>query len=290
MKIKIKNSFLLMSIQRISFYTPWLSRVKLNHTEKVRLYMSDYQKRKGAKVIGTFIDALSWNESIERIIEWGKQRQSKCVCLCNVHSSVTATNDENLATALSHSDMVLPDGAPVAWVLRRKGYRDQTRIAGPDLMERLCKALKNTDTGVYLFGASEETLVKLKDALTQKHPGLKILGALSPKYGDWSKAEEKKYIEKINQSGAGIIFVGLGCPKQEIWMANNRENIQGVMLGVGAAFDFHAGMIKRAPMIIQKAGFEWLHRLLSEPGRLWKRYLVTNSIFLYRATIDLSKK
>lgn len=245
--------------------------------------------RKGGLVIGTFIDALDWSEAIKKILYWGNAHQSRSVCLCNVHSAVTATNNKELTQALSKSDMVLPDGAPIAWVLRKKGFSNQTRIAGPDLMDRLCSELATTDIGIFLFGSSENTLDKLTQSLIKKYPTLNISGVLSPKYGNWSKKDEEFYIQTINSSGAGIVFVGLGCPKQEIWMTNNCTSINSVLLGVGAAFDFHAGIVKRAPLILQKMGLEWLHRLFSEPKRLWKRYLVTNSIFMLKVTNDFRK-
>lgn len=248
------------------------------------------QERSGHKVIGTFIDALDWKGAIELISSWGLNRESRTVCLCNVHSSVTATTDTSLATSLADSDMVLPDGAPVAWMLRRRGFKHQHRIAGPDLMIKLCKSIENTELGVFLFGSTPETLNKLEQDLITNFPKLNLLGKLSPKYGDWSTEDESSYIKKINDSGAQIVFIGLGCPKQEIWMAKNRDNVHGVMLGVGAAFDFHAGNIKRAPIIMQKAGLEWLHRLLSEPGRLWKRYFITNTRFIYLAILELFAK
>lgn len=247
------------------------------------------RQRKGNKVIGTFIDALDWSQAIETITNWGQSRQSRTVCLCNVHSSVTATTDQALANALAGSDMVLPDGAPVAWVLRKKGHLNQPRIAGPDLMYKLCDELQQSNTSIFLFGSSKATLDKLETSLNTHFPALKIQGTLSPKYGAWTDEEEQQYINKINTSGAGIVFIGLGCPKQEVWMVKNKEKVKGVMLGVGAAFDFHAGTIKRAPEIFQRFGLEWLHRLLSEPRRLWKRYLVTNSIFMIRASLDLIK-
>lgn len=250
--------------------------------------MTDIQ-RKGDQVLSTFIDALNWDQAINKITDWGQSRKHRSVCLCNVHSSVTATTDKKLADALSKSDMVLPDGAPVAWVLRRKGFKNQPRIAGPDLMLKLCDNLQKTDIGIFLFGSSEQTLSKLQTNLNKTFPELKIAGCLSPKYGTWSQEEEQQYIGEINDSGAGIIFIGLGCPKQEIWMVNNKEKVKGVMLGVGAAFDFHAGTIKRAPSYMQKAGLEWLHRLFSEPGRLWKRYFITNTQFIYFVAKDLLK-
>lgn len=224
-----------------------------------------------------------------KIRTWASQHASRTVCLCNVHSAVTARDEPALANALASSDMILPDGAPIAWTLRRKGFPKQTRIAGPDLMLHICTAVEGTEIGVFLFGSSEETLGKLEVQLRRQFPGLDIRGARSPKFGDWPEALEDSYIEEINQSGAGIIFVGLGCPRQEIWMSRRKVDIQGVMLGVGAAFDFHAGTIKRAPEWAQRLGLEWLHRLLSEPRRLWKRYFVTNSKFLFLTGCELFK-
>lgn len=243
--------------------------------------------RRGARVLGSFIDALDWDSAVTRIRAWAGGRESRAVCLCNVHSAVTARDDRRLADALAASDMVLPDGAPIAWTLRRKGFPGQTRIAGPDLMLRLCTALEGTGTGVFLFGASEHTLGRLEARLRHDFPGLDIRGALSPKFGDWPKDLEQSYIEAINRSGAGAVFVGLGCPRQEIWMARRKADIRAVTLGVGAAFDFHAGTIERAPEWVQRLGLEWLHRLLSEPRRLWKRYLVTNTKFLVFSVRDL---
>lgn len=246
--------------------------------------------RTGNKVLGTFIDALNWKESILQIIHWGLNNNQRSVCLCNVHSSVTALDNLELAQALGESDMVLPDGAPVAWVMRKTGYPGQTRIAGPDLMWQLCKASEQQRISIFLFGSTPETLASLATNLIKAFPNLLISGSLSPKFGTWTHEEEIQYRNAINDSGAGLIFIGLGCPKQEIWMYNNRQHINGVLLGVGAAFDFHAGVIKRAPKLLQKLGLEWLHRMLSEPGRLWKRYLTTNSRFIYRATIQLLQR
>lgn len=176
--------------------------------------------------------------------------------------------------------MVLPDGAPVAWTMRRKGYKDQTRIAGPDLMWKLCEAAARNAVPVFLFGSKPETLSALDAHLKHSFPKLDIRGSLSPRFGQWTDEEEAGYIDTIIQSGARIVFVGLGCPKQEIWMSNTKHRIDGVLLGVGAAFDFHAGIIKRAPLFYQRMGLEWAHRLTSDPLRLWKRYLFTNSRFL----------
>lgn len=248
---------------------------------------SEAGTRYGARVLGTFIDALDWDSAVDRVRAWSGNRESRAVCLCNVHSAVTARDDRRLADALAAADMVLPDGAPIAWTLRRKGFPAQTRIAGPDLMLRLCAALEDTGTGVFLFGSSAHTLGRLETRLRRDFPGLDIRGALSPKFGDWPEDLERSYIDAINQSGAGAVFVGLGCPRQEIWMARRKADIHAVTLGVGAAFDFHAGTIERAPKWIQRLGLEWLHRLLSEPRRLWKRYMNTNTRFILLTIRDL---
>lgn len=247
------------------------------------------QVRVGAPVLNTFVDALSWDDVVEIVLKWAASRQPRTVCLCNVHSAVTALDNSGFANALKASDMVLPDGAPIAWMLRQKGFKRQTRIAGPDLVLKLCEALQYSSAGVFLFGSSEEALQRLQHNLKKQFPGLTFRGALSPRFGVWSQDEASRYADTINRSGAEIIFVGLGCPRQELWMAKHSREISGVLLGVGAAFDFHAGTIRRAPEIMQIFGLEWLHRLISEPKRLWRRYLVTNSSFLWFAVWDIFK-
>ena len=244
-------------------------------------------KRNGAKVIGVFIDSLDIDATTDRIISWSKNKMSRYVCLCNVHSSVTAASDTIFKQTLSQSDMVLPDGMPVAWMLRRKGFPEQRRIAGPDLMLNVCASAEQTGVAVFLYGSTDSTLKMLKKNLCEKYPELIIAGAISPPFRELTETEEKEIQDQINNSGAGILFVAIGCPRQEYWMESQRGKIHAVMLGVGAAFNFHAGDIVRAPLWVQRLGLEWLHRLISEPRRLWKRYAITNTIFLLRATKDL---
>lgn len=155
-------------------------------------------------------------------------------------------------------------------------------------MLRLCSALEGTPISVFLFGSSEKTLYELQRQLQRQFPKLMITGALSPRYGEWTQEEEDHYVHRIKESGAGVIFIGLGCPRQEIWMAGRSKDIPGVLIGVGAAFDFHAGTVKRAPAFMRKAGLEWLYRLISEPRRLWRRYLTTNSRFIWLVVRDLT--
>ncbi|HJV80501.1 WecB/TagA/CpsF family glycosyltransferase [Noviherbaspirillum sp.] len=247
------------------------------------LFLQDTENvapREGQAVLEAFIDALSWDDAIARITQWGAARESRYVCICNVHSVVTTTRDVEFKIAVNNADMATPDGAPIAWALRRLGHSSQERINGPDLMMKYLAEAERLDQKVYFYGSTDATLAKLRIALAKKFPLLRIAGMSSPPFRPLSLQEDEQSIEEINSSEANVVFVGLGCPKQEKWMADHRGRINAVMIGVGAAFDYHAGVIKRAPLWWQRNGLEWLYRLGSEPRRLFKRYLVTNTLFV----------
>lgn len=229
------------------------------------------------------IDVIGWNDAIERILKLAKKRQSSYVCICNVHSVVTAKGDSGFKAVVQEADMVTPDGMPIVWMLRKLGYNKQERINGPDLLWKLCGALSKNGVSSYFYGGSERTLNKLYERLSVNFPVLQISGMVSPPYRKLSKHEDEMYVKAINDSGAGVLFVSLGCPKQERWMAEHRGRINAVMIGVGAAFDYHAGTLKRAPVWMQNNGLEWFFRFVKEPRRLWKRYLVTNYLFILGA-------
>jgi N-acetylglucosaminyldiphosphoundecaprenol N-acetyl-beta-D-mannosaminyltransferase len=235
-------------------------------------------------VAGVPIDVVGWNTAIGRISDWGQRRESRYVCICNVHSVVSAATDKIFASVVAESDMATPDGMPVAWMMRRSGMKTQQRINGPDLMWKHCEHAEQSGESIYLYGGSEHTLQLLQQRLRKEFPLLKIAGLYSPPFRKLSEEEDEAIVKKINASGAGVVWVSLGCPKQELWMAAHRGRINAVMVGVGAAFDYHAGTIQRAPIWMQRSGLEWLHRLASEPRRLWKRYLVTNTLFLLYIT------
>lgn len=250
----------------------------------------DVSGRVRVDVVGAPIDVLSWAAAESRISQWAESRESRYVCICNVHSVVTAREDAELALAIQGADMATPDGAPVAWLLRRMGFLGQKRINGPDLMLRYLRLAAARGEGVFLYGSTTETLGRLRARLLQSLPSLKVVGSYSPPFRSLTLEEDSEVIRQINDSGARTVWVSLGCPKQEKWMADHRNRIQSVMVGVGAAFEYHAGVTERAPRWMQKRGLEWLHRLWSEPGRLWRRYLRTNSIFLLRAGIALLRR
>ncbi|MDH3360272.1 MAG: WecB/TagA/CpsF family glycosyltransferase [Desulfobulbaceae bacterium] len=247
-------------------------------------------KRVTVSVIGALIDAISWEAVLAKLGDWSSCHDSRYVCICNVHSVVTASQDVKFGRVVSGADIATPDGAPVAWMMRRLGHVEQQRINGPDLMWRYCELVQARAESIFFYGSSEETLTALKVQLLASFPALKIAGMISPPFRLLTSEEDAAIIEQINASGAGVVFVSLGCPKQELWMAAHRGSVHAVMIGVGAAFDYHAGTIKRAPIWMQDFGLEWLHRLVSEPRRLWKRYLVTNTLFVFGAARQLMKK
>lgn len=232
---------------------------------------------------GVMIDAVDWQQAVGRIESWAAQRRSSVVAICNSHSVVTAADDPAFARALAAADMATADGMPIAWMMRRLGHPAQQRINGPDLMLRYCATAERTGTSIFLYGSTDEVLERLQARLCARFPGLKIAGRYSPPFRTLTSAEDDEVCKRIAESGAGVVFVSLGCPKQEKWMDAHRGRVPAVMIGVGAAFDYHAGTLSRAPAWMRDSGLEWLHRLASEPRRLWKRYLVTNTLFAVRA-------
>lgn len=258
-------------------------------TENSSIKTQQNRGRTTGKVLNAQIDALSWEAATARVLGWAHARESRYVTICNVHVVVSAWRDEGYRDIINDSDMVTPDGAPVAWMLRRQGFGGQPRINGPDLMWALCERAASEYLPVYFYGSSEATLALLEQRLREAFPALRIMME-SPPFRMLTAEEDAAAVDRINTSGAGIVFVGLGCPKQEYWMAAHRSKINAVMIGVGAAFDFHAGTVRRAPAWMRDNGLEWLHRLASEPGRLWKRYLVTNTLFILGAARQLLGK
>ena len=241
----------------------------------------------GARVLDCFIDAVSWQTTLQTLQRWSQRRESRYVCICNVHSVVTGRRDPAFGHALENADMCTADGMPVTWMLRHIGFPGQQRINGPDLMWRYLAQAEQRGEPVFFYGNTEDTLAALSARLLQAFPRLQIAGTYSPPFRPLTAAEDTAIAARINASGARVVFVSLGCPKQELWMASMRGRIDAVMIGVGAAFDYHAGTLKRAPLWMQQRGLEWFYRLCTEPRRLWKRYLVTNSLFIAGALRQL---
>jgi len=242
------------------------------------------------KILGIKVTPTSYKSATAYIIKWAQIPESYYICVANVHVVMEAYDSPDFKDVINTADIVTPDGMPLVWTLRRLGYPDQKRVYGPELTLRLIEASANGDISVGFYGGSPETLQRLIDVFQQKYPSLRIGYSFSPPFRTLSAEEDKAIIQQINASGARILFVGLGCPKQERWMAEHKGKIQAVMLGVGAAFDFIAGVKKQAPRWMQKNGLEWLYRFSQEPRRLWRRYLVYNPRFAALVLLQLISK
>ena len=232
-------------------------------------------------VLGVGISAAGYDTAVELVIEAGRRRQSAVVSHFAVHAVVSAAEDANLREQVNTFDLVAPDGQPVRWALRwLYKIRLHDRCYGPEMMARVCQRAAAEGISIYLYGSTNEVLAKLGENLTARDPELQIAGSESPPFRALTPAEEDAMVCRINDSGAGIVFIGLGCPKQDRFAARFRNRLHAVQICVGAAFDFHAGTKKSAPPWMQRRGLEWLFRLWQEPGRLWRRYLTTNSVFV----------
>ena len=187
-------------------------------------------------VLDAPIDAVTVAQAVARISAWGRERESRYVCICNVHSVVTASQDAQFMQVLADADMATPDGAPIAWMLRRQGVLDQPRVSGPDLMLDYCEHAAMNGQSLYLYGSTDATLSGLKRRLHERWPKLNIAGAHAPPFRALTPEEDASIVKAINDSGAATVWVSLGCPKQEHWMAAHRGRVHAVMVGVGAAF------------------------------------------------------
>ncbi len=232
-------------------------------------------------LFGVLVSATSYEEALEVVIGAAKRGRKLTVDHMPVHGLVEAARDPVLRECINSFDIVAPDGHPVRWALNRlRGTRLADRVYGPELMLRLCGRAAEDGVGVYLYGSTEDVVGRLRESLLKRFPGLRVVGSESPPFRPLTPKEDQEMVERINQSSAGLVFVGLGCPKQEIFAHEHRDQIHAAQLCVGAAFDFLAGQKRMAPSWMQDRGLEWLFRLVSEPRRLWRRYLVTNTIFL----------
>lgn len=236
-------------------------------------------------VLGTRVDATSYDDATARILGWARDGGSHYVCCANVHMVMEGHDDPEFQGIVNGAALVTPDGMPLVWSLRRRGH-PQTRVYGPDLMLHVCEAAESQRVPVGLHGGLPGALPKLVAELHRRYPALPIVHAESPPFRPLTGEERAAEIDRIAASGARILFVGLGCPKQERWMADRHRSLVGVQLGVGAAFSFLAGEVRQAPRALQAAGLEWAFRLAVEPRRLARRYVVNNTRFLALAAAE----
>lgn len=251
--------------------------------------MSDDKKSVGTvNILGVAVSVVNLEIALDKIEDWIVKRQPNYVCVRDVHGVVESQRDERLRRIHNAAGMVTPDGMPLVWISKLKGHRRVDRVYGPDLMLALCQRSLEKGYRHFFYGGAEGVAQRLASRLQASFPGLQIAGTHTPPFRPLKEAEDEVVVKKINESQADIVWVGLSTPKQEKWMAEHVGRLEAcVLLGVGAAFDFHAGLKRQAPRWIQRSGFEWLFRLLTEPRRLWRRYLINNPTFIFLITLQL---
>lgn len=240
-------------------------------------------------VLGVGVNAIDYSAAVARVIQAARQGQPLTVTALAVHGVMTGALDPVHRARLNSLDVVCPDGQPVRWAL---GWLHGTwlpgRVYGPDLMLHVCAAAAEAALPVYLYGSRQEVLDGLERNLTARIPGLRVAGSRPSRFRRLTEVEQRETAEEIRASGARVVFVGLGCPRQEAWAYEMRQLLPMPVLAVGAAFDFHAGNLAQAPPSLQSRGLEWLFRLAAEPARLWRRYLLLNPLYLAMVSMQFS--
>ena len=251
--------------------------------------MADGVTLEGAPVLGVKIHAVERYQAADLILEAARDRRPMAVSALAVHGVMEGVADPELQYRLNRFELVVADGQPVRWAVNLlHGAGLQDRVCGPDLMADLCKAAAVDGLPIFLFGSTQSTLDLLADRLPRLAPGLRVAGTQASRFRAATEQERLADLEVIRDSGAALVFVGLGCPRQEIWAFENRVELGLPVVAVGAAFEFFAGNLDRAPAWMQKAGLEWLYRLRQEPRRLWRRYLILNPAYLFRLGLELT--
>jgi N-acetylglucosaminyldiphosphoundecaprenol N-acetyl-beta-D-mannosaminyltransferase len=235
-----------------------------------------------ANILGVGVNPVDIPSALSRISAWIAAGEAQYVCVTGVHGVIESRLDENVRRIHNDAGMVVPDGMPLVWLSRWQGYPQVDRVYGPDLMLAACEMSLDRGWRHFLYGGGPGVVERLAARLQSRFPGLQIVGTDKPPFRPLEAAEKREIIEAVRRSGAQIVWVGISTPKQELLMAELVEDLGGpVLIGVGAAFDFHAGLKRQAPRWMQRAGLEWLFRLCTEPRRLWRRYLRNNSYFLW---------
>lgn len=272
-----KSGIEVLLVPSFGAYLSGNSRVRLvGGFRTLRLNLFDTSNILGVRVAVTDMEkTVALMES--QLENW----RGEYVCVANVHTTVTASEDEAYLRVQNGAVMVLPDGGPLSAYSRRHDFEEARRVTGPDLMLRLLEISPAKGYRHFFYGSTEETLERMRKRLTVDYPGLQVCGMISPPFRALSPEEDAAIVEQINETKPDFVWVGLGAPKQEIWMNQHQGRVSGLMIGVGAGFDYYAGNIKRAPMWMQKCSLEWLYRLMQDPKRLFTRYLYTNTKFIW---------
>ncbi len=236
-------------------------------------------------IMGVDISAVNMWWLLEFTRENIRELSGDYMCVANVYTTVIASENESYRAAENGGVMAIPDGGPLSSLGRKRGFEQMFRTTGPEYMEEIFKLSAEMGWRHYFYGSTQATLEHLSQNLQKDYPGIQIAGMYSPPFRQMTQEEDAEAVKRINEANADFVWVGLGAPKQEYWMAAHKGRIRGFMVGVGAGFDYHAGNLKRAPRWMQDHSLEWLYRLAQEPKRLFVRYLVTNTKFIWNAVI-----
>jgi N-acetylglucosaminyldiphosphoundecaprenol N-acetyl-beta-D-mannosaminyltransferase len=240
--------------------------------------MRDHGK---CSVLGVQIDAVDYEAAVQKIVRAAEEGRGMAISALAVHGVMTGVMDPTHRYRLNRFDLVVPDGQPVRWALNLLYDATlQERVYGPNLMLKVCEEAAEQGLPIYLYGSRDSVLEQLKTNLCARFPKLVVAGSQPSKFRQLTAEEKQEVVDQIRGSGAVITFVGLGCPRQEVWVYEYRDALQMPLLAVGAAFDFHAGTLPQAPALMQQKGLEWLYRFTREPKRLWRRYLLLNPAYL----------
>lgn len=244
---------------------------------------SDLLRPPRVNVLGVGVSAIDMNQALAIIESWIGRREQHYVCITGVHGVMESQRDERLRAIHNEAGLVTPDGMPLVWLSRLRGYPGVDRVYGPDLMLACCERSISRRYSHFFYGGAEGVPERLATRLSARYPGLRVAGMYSPPFRALTPEEDEQVLDRINAASPDVVWVGLSTPRQEWWMHRHAGRLTApVLIGVGAAFDFHAGLKRQAPYWMQRSGLEWLFRLMSEPRRLGRRYLVNNPAFLWR--------
>ncbi|MEI9979819.1 MAG: WecB/TagA/CpsF family glycosyltransferase [Edaphobacter sp.] len=264
---------------------PQLKARVSNSTARIRCACHEY-----ADVLGVMVSAINMSGAVDAADRWISSGKSGYVCVTGVHGVMEAQKNPEFREILNHALMNTPDGMPMSWVGRLQGFDDMDRVFGPDFMSAMCQLSLERGYRHFLYGGKPGVAAKLKQSLETKFPGIQIVGIYTPPFRDLNPEEEDALLAQVRDCRPHILWVGLSTPKQERFMAQYVDRLQvPLLVGVGAAFDYHTGLIQDCSAWIKRAGLQWLHRLAQDPKRLWRRYLRNNPAFVWNITLQLLK-
>ncbi len=242
---------------------------------------------KRVRVVSLLVNVCNYESAVKRIVEMVRAGNGGYVCMSTVHMIMESYDDSEYGKKVNAADMVVSDGMPLVWMQKLQGVAEADRVRSPALMPLLCGYAAKNNLSVGFYGGKQEVIDEICERAKKDFPNLNIAYACSPPFRPLTVEEDLEITAAINQARPDILFMGLGCPKQENWMAAHKNKLKTIMIGVGASFDFYAGNVKECPEWLQKSGLEWLFRLTQEPRRLWRRYLILNPRFIWLAALQL---